>query len=113
MFKKIERLNRAEFTEFFKRGRRFQSPTLTLVFTPKVPFKVSIVVGKKVSKSAVERNRTRRRLYASLARFKEENAITEGVCIVIAKPQAARCTRADLMKESTEILRLAYLPKAR
>lgn len=113
MFIKAERLNRTKFTEFFKRGRRFQSPALTLVYTPNISFQISIVVGKKVSKSAVERNRTRRRLYASVARFKEENAIAEGVCIVIAKPQAGALTRADLAKECAQTLCLAYLPKAR
>lgn len=113
MFKKTERLNRTAFTEFFKTGRRFQSPSLTLVYVPTVPFKTAVVVGKKVSKLAVTRNRTRRRLYATTARFTDENGITTGVCILIAKPSAAVATRASLAAETADLLALAYPRKAR
>ncbi len=113
MFKKTERLNRAAFTEFFKVGRRFQSPSLTLVYIPNVPFKTAVVVGKKVSKLAVERNRTRRRLYAATARFTDQNSITTGVCILIAKPSAAGASRATLAAETANVLALAYQRKSR
>jgi ribonuclease P protein component len=113
MFKKTKRLNRAVFTEFFKAGRRFQSPSLTLVYVPTVPFKTAVVVGKKVSKLAVARNRTRRRLYAATARFTDQNSITTGVCILIAKPGAAVATRAALAIETADLLALAYQQKSR
>jgi ribonuclease P protein component len=113
MFKKTERLNRALFTDYFKTGRRFQSPSLTLIYTPNIAFKTAAVVGKKVSKSAVTRNRIRRRLYAATARFKTEKALDTGVCILIAKPPALGATRAVLAAETTDLLTLAYTQKAR
>jgi ribonuclease P protein component len=112
MFKKTERLNRTHFAEFFKTGRRFNSPALTLVYRPQVPFKAAVVVGKKVSKSAVDRNRTRRRLYAAAARFRDQYVVTTGVCIVIAKPSAGQLPRMALAAELHDLLALAYLKKA-
>ena len=104
MFKKTERLGRTDFNTFFKSGKRFQSPTLTLVYTPILPLKTAVVVGKKVSKSAVVRNRTRRRLYSTLRRFSDAEHITVGVFIIITKPGAVILSRADLSVECSSLL---------
>ncbi len=113
MFKKSQRLDRATFTQYFKTGRRFQSSNLTLVYIPGVPFGVSAVVGKKVAKQAVDRNRTRRRIYAATRRFFGVQTDIAGVHIIIAKPTAAKITRLVLAAETAELLALAHTPKAR
>jgi ribonuclease P protein component len=111
MFKKTERLGRSDFTGYFKAGRRFQSPTLTIVYTPAVSFKVAVVVGKKVAKQAVERNRIRRRLYATLRRFKESYSITNGVFIIIVKPPAYQATRVALAAQANDLLASVLKPR--
>ena len=106
MFSAKERLSRTAFTEYFRSGRRFQTPALTLIYTPGVSFGVSAVVGKKVSKLAVGRNRVRRRIYAGMRRSFMESGVTTGVYIVIAKPAAATYTRAALELELASLLAL-------
>lgn len=106
MFTAKQRLSRTAFTQYFKVGRRFQMPALTLVYSPAALFGVSTVVGKKVSKLAVGRNRIRRRLYAAMRRSFDVTSITTGVYIVIAKPTAATYTREALANELTILLAL-------
>ncbi len=113
MFKKSSRLDRTVFTHYFKTGRRFQSPNLTLVYSPGVPFQVSAVVGKKVSKQAVGRNCIRRRLYAATKRFTAAETAITGVHIIIAKPTTANLTRLAVAAEIASLLSLAHPPKAR
>jgi ribonuclease P protein component len=111
MFSATERLSRSAFTEFFKSGRRFQTSGLTLVYSPASHLQVSAVVGKKVSKLAVGRNRIRRRIYAEMRRSFTAMGVKKGVYIVIAKPEAARVTRLALAEEVQSLLALP--PKAR
>lgn len=111
MFTKRERLSRTAFTQYFAAGRRFHTPALTLVYTPEAPFGVSVVVGKKVSKLAVGRNRIRRRLYAGMRRVFSESGTPAAVCIVIAKPLAATYTRAALAAELATLLALPSKPR--
>ncbi len=106
MFNAKERLSRAAFTEYFKSGRRFQTPALTLIYSPTPKLGVSTVVGKKVSKLAVGRNLVRRRLYAQMRRSFTENAIVSGTYIVIAKPVTSTYTRAALSDELVALLAL-------
>ena len=106
MFNKTERLSRTAFTEFFKTGRRFQTAALTLVYSPAPKLGVASVVGKKVSKLAVGRNRIRRRLYAGLQRSFDATSVTTGVYIVIAKPAAVTYSRDALVKELVVLLAL-------
>ena len=111
MFSAKQRLSRTAFTEYFKVGRRFQTSALTLVYSPAAPFGVSAVVGKKVSKLAVGRNRIRRRLYAGMRGSFDASGVTKGVYIVIAKPVATTYTREAF---ATELAALLALPlKAR
>ncbi len=50
----------------YQRGQTVRGPLLNLKFAsrdPSRPYRVAVVVSRKVSKSAVRRNRIRRRLY--------------------------------------------------
>ena len=84
MFKKSERLTRAEFSEYFKVGRRYHTPQLTVITHPLSTRKVAVVVGKKVAKSAVRRNTLKRRVYAQLREEMKEYPY-RGVIIIILK----------------------------
>lgn len=108
MFSAKERLSRPAFADHFKTGRRFQTPALTLVYSPFTQLQVSAVVGKKVSKLAVGRNRIRRRMYAAMRRFFEASGVKNGAYIVIAKPSAATYDRAALAAELTTLLALPH-----
>lgn len=95
MLKKKERLTKKEFDRFFSVGRRFHSPIFTLIHAPGSSFHGAVVVGKKVYKKSVDRNRLRRRLYNILYRLSRENSL-QGVYIILTKPAAKDAKFADL-----------------
>ena len=103
MLPKRQRLTTAEFNQFFKSGRRFHHPLMQLIYTPHPTFHGSVVVGKKVAKKAVARNRARRQLYAVLYRFAKDHVPT-GVYLVILKPAAASATVTERKAALSEIL---------
>jgi ribonuclease P protein component len=96
MFKKTERINRREYTEYFKRAKRIHDQHLTLLTVPSVERRVAVVVGKKVAKSAVKRNVIKRRVYAVLREILVENDY-KGVLIVLVKPSFATLSRNAAM----------------
>lgn len=92
MFKKTERLSRSEFSQHFKVGKKHQFKYLTIITDKTDSTKVAVVVGKKVAKSAVKRNKIKRRIYASLRKqFSEKKGV--GVVVVIVKPAYASLPR--------------------
>lgn len=55
----------------YRRGRNIRGPLVGLKFAqrgPNRPYRVAVVVSRKVSKSAVVRNRIRRRIYELVRR---------------------------------------------
>ncbi|MDL2363291.1 MAG: ribonuclease P protein component [Patescibacteria group bacterium] len=68
----------------YSRGSTVRSPLITIKYlnrSPDKPYRVAIVVSKKVAKSAVVRNRIRRRLYAAT---REQSAlIAPGTDLVV------------------------------
>ncbi len=92
MFKKNERLNKSEFSEFFKIGKKHNFPEATIITHPHPTLKVAVVVGKKVAKSAVRRNTIRRRVNAQLKKLSEIRK-DKNVLIVIVKPKYNSLTR--------------------
>lgn len=100
MLKKKERLTKKEFDRSFSVGRRLHSPLFTLVWEDGSDFHGAVVVGKKVFKRAVDRNRLRRRLYNILYRLSRENNLL-GVYIILTKPAAKEVTFLEL-REAVE-----------
>lgn len=97
MLAKKYRLNRPEFNEYFKCGQRFHSDIATIIHTPSPTFKASVVVGKKVSKQAVVRNRLRRQVYGVFDELLvEHHELMTGIFILILKPSASKSSRASL-----------------
>ncbi len=98
--RKKERLSRAEFNRFFSVGKRQNSPYFQLVYTPHNELHASVVVSKKVEKTAVKRNKLRRRVY-DIVRIYTHGRSVVGVFILIAKPGARVLTfpaiKADIL----------------
>ncbi len=87
MLKKINRLRTSAFDEVFKVGKRLHTPYFQLIYQPSADFHAAAVVGKKVYKNAVSRNRLRRQMYGTLYRLNQE-ARLPFTFIIIAKPKA-------------------------
>lgn len=102
MLNKKERLTKKEFDRFFASGRRYHSPLFTLVHVETDTFNGAVVVGKKVFKRAVDRNRLRRRVYNILYRLSREKDL-KSVYIILTKPAAAEASFPEL-KEALQKL---------
>ncbi len=72
------------FNRFFSAGRRFHSPSLTLVYATADTFHVSAVAPKKHFRHAVDRNKFRRRIY-EIMRVHGKTVPMLGAYIFIAK----------------------------
>ncbi len=86
MLKKKERLTKKEFDCSFFSGKRYSHSFLQVIHHSSNDFRGSVVVGKKIYKKAVDRNRLRRRLYGVLYRCHKKHNLT-GTFILIAKPK--------------------------
>lgn len=103
MLKKKQRLTKLEFDRHFKTGRRYHSNNLQVIFSPGKNFHGAVVVGKKVNKTAVKRNRLRRQLYNALY-YQKQQANLLGTYIVIAKPAARDLTSRQVGSALSEVL---------
>jgi len=106
MLKKTNRLTKAQFDQYFKSGKKHHFSHLTIIYQPFPTLLGSVVVGKKVSKSAVRRNTLRRRVYARFTVLTSEKSTT-GVFIIILKPTYNSLTRAaadEFLVESIEAI---------
>lgn len=92
MLKKSERLDRSAFSHYFSRGKRIHGSYITVISSPADTFLCSVVVGKKVSKKAHQRNLLRRRLYGLVEVFKKERGL-KGSFIIISKPGIAQLSK--------------------
>jgi len=92
MFLKAHRLDRASFAAVFATGTRHHFPCHTLIVSPAPQVQAAVVVGKKVSKLAVQRNLIKRRIYARL-RTELAMVTTPVAVIVLTKPCYAQLSR--------------------
>ncbi len=103
MLQKRHRLSTAAFDQYYKTGKRRHSPNLQMIHVPQVAFHGAAVVGKKVFKEAVKRNRLRRQLYGVLYRAVKRGQLS-GVVIIIAKPSARQIPRKNLLGEAQTLV---------
>ena len=100
MLPKKKRLTTEAFNRFFSSGRRHHTTHLQVIYSLHPNFHGSVVVGKKVFKSAVKRNRLRRQLYSTLYRSEKPS----GVFIIIVKPASKEVQVSLLNEEMVELL---------
>lgn len=98
MLPKKERLSRQEFNRFFSLGKRTHSPAFQVVYSPYAELHVSVVVPKKIAKSAVKRNKIRRRMYDIVRRYRAEVGVV-GVFIFLVKPAVLTLSYQKLREE--------------
>ncbi len=103
MLKKALRISKSEFTNYFKIGQRRNSEYFTIVYYPNATFKVAVVVGKKVFKNAVDRNKLRRQVYTVLT---EEQKNLTGVYLILVKPTINKKTKSEKRQILNELGRL-------
>lgn len=104
MFPAAQRLRRDEFAAVFASGARFHHRYCTVLYRPQASLQVAVVVGKKVARKAVDRNRLRRRVYALVRRFGDARPnVLSGGFIVILKPAAMAATPQELHVAITEM----------
>lgn len=106
MLKKTARLSRVEFLAVFSRPTKYwHLPLYSIYYSLSPTFKVSVVVGKKVSKLAVRRNRLRREIYGWLKQEYSNNPKLVGNYIFITKPAYAQKTTAERQSIIKEMLK--------
>jgi ribonuclease P protein component len=107
MLKKKERLTRAEFDAAFAAGKRVHSPLLQVIVAPSPSFHGAVVVGKKVYKKAVDRNKLRRQLYAIVYQFSKKDGVLAKTFITITKPAITKAAPALIRTELETALKVA------
>lgn len=93
----------------YQHGQSVRGPGLTLRFMkrpPHKPYRVAVVVSRKVSKSAVVRNRIRRRLYETVRQSPQVPPATDLVFTVFNE-QLATLEDARLRQTVAELLNKA------
>jgi ribonuclease P protein component len=103
MLKKKERLKTADFNRSFSSGIRKHSRFFTFIHESGASFHAAVVVGKKIFKSAVKRNRLRRQIYDILYRIKKSQNVT-GTYIVLVKGATTTVPFATLKEELFNLL---------
>lgn len=94
----------------YQRGQTARSSQLSLRYAPrdpKRPYRVAVVVSKKIHKSAVKRNRIRRRIYEAVRHSDE--SITPGTDLVFTVQDAgvAEIPAAELQETVAKLLEKA------
>lgn len=93
-----------------KQGQVVRGPAISLKYTlnqRRHTYRVAVVVSKKVSKSAVTRNRIRRRVYEAVRTQTAAIHQPYDLIFMVYSEQVATMDAAQLQKNVTELLRKA------
>jgi ribonuclease P protein component len=100
MLSKRERIPRSQFADLLQSRQYKNSAHFTLRAAPsKSGARFAVSVSKKVSKSAVVRNRVRRRAYSALPKA------GQGLYLLIAKPGAEKAKGDELREELASLFK--------
>jgi len=95
----------------YRRGKTARAPMMSLRFAGRgadKPYRVAVVVSRKVNKSAVTRNRIRRRIYAAVRETarQEETAVRPGTDLVftVFNDQVAELPQTELKETIAKLL---------
>lgn len=98
----------------YQNGKTVRGPMSSLKFTPnprRSDYRLAVVVSKKVNKSAVARNRIRRRLYEAVR--KHDDGITEpfDMVLTVFDERLGTLPAEDLQTAITKQLKQAKIVK--
>lgn len=91
-------------------GRNIRGPLVSLKFSrrdPRRPYRVAVVVSRKISKSAVVRNRIRRRIYEIVRQSDASIAPSTDLVFTVFDEQVAGLEAPKLRAAITELLEKA------
>lgn len=94
----------------YQRGKTARAPLLNLRYAardPKKPYRVSVVVSRKVNKSAVTRNRIRRRIYEIVRRQGQDIKPGTDLVFTVFDDQIAELEAAKLQASIKDLLEKA------
>ena len=105
MLKRAERIGRDMFAEISKGGMKIATPLFFVKFRKAFPnqskTRYSVVISKKVEKLAVDRNQSRRRVYAVLGEFDSPVVFN---AILFFRTSISKISSADLRMEIKKII---------
>jgi ribonuclease P protein component len=108
MLSKNRRVSKSLFDKVLKEGSIIHGQLLTLRFSPKsedIYSHIAIVAPKSVAKSAVERNKLRRRGYSAVASF----SVPPSISIFFFKKEAKNASVKDLSLDMEMLLKRSKL----
>ena len=101
MLARRNRVSTALVSHIMKEGVSVHTPSMSLRFTLRAAYpRFSAIVSKKVAKTAVERNRTRRRVYAVL----EKLALPPLHGLIMIKKSISTISPRELTEEINNLL---------
>lgn len=101
MLKKESKLGSIDLKKLKKEGKRVYSTLFSVTFLPQTVSKFSVTVSKKLYKSAVLRNKAKRRVFAIL---KDLTPKSNGFYDFFLKSQIDKVNFTDLAEEVKKIL---------
>lgn len=104
MLPKSERLTKFDFNEVFSKGKIYSSPTLLskVLNTKREKSRFGVSVSKKISPSAVVRNKIRRMVYRSIGKIK--SVIKNIDCVIIVKKDISDLSTQEIDKSVEGLL---------
>lgn len=99
MLSRSQRLSVEQFNSVMEKGKIFHSSLfLARILSNQIDTRISTVTPKKVSKTAVGRNKIRRKMYEAVRNFKD--SIPPGSYIIIfAKPTIIKSKQIDIVTD--------------
>jgi ribonuclease P protein component len=91
----------------YQKGKQVYGPNVKLLWTPaqKQGYRVAVVVSKKVHKSAVVRNRIRRRLYEIVRLYVQAVPINVDLVFIVQTDKLASLPADNVKNEVLELLK--------
>lgn len=92
----------------YKRGNTARTSLMNLRYgsrDPNKPYRVAVVVSRKVSKSAVVRNRIRRRIYAAVREFSQNIPSGTDLVFTVFSDQLATLPAQDVQEMIAGLLK--------
>ena len=96
----------------YQRGETIRGPLMAVKYAPndrRDTYRCAVVVSKKVSKSAVARNRIRRRLYEQVRSLESQLTAPYDIVLLVFSDQIAEIPTAELERAVVAQLRQAKL----
>jgi ribonuclease P protein component len=100
----------------YQRGQSLRGSLISLKFNqrgPGRPYRVAVVVSRKVSKSAVTRNRIRRRIYEAVRQTDKSIAPGTDLVFTVYDDQVAELPASELREAVDDLLQKTARPARR